>query len=202
MAVEGRFQYLDRAAVQATVLAYSHQGFFAMQVDTLHAEIMAIAWVASASIHRVWPDSINLHINEHKPVARWNDRALLTTDGVLIEPPQLNPQSRQYAVWRAHFKPLPLLVGEESKSSLLWQRFVQARKALGNVGTSLVGIQSDRRGAITLQLDNGISVRLGREWFDRYLNRLVSVYSAHIASLAGEISYIDLRYPNGFATGP
>lgn len=203
--VEGDFQYIDRAAVQKAVVGYSNQGFFAMQVDALHAEMLTISWVASAAIQRVWPDAISLILREHKPIARWNDKSLLTASGVLITPPQLSSESANLTAWRGHFKSLPLLRGEAGKSSLLWQRFAQASKALHGVGVGLHGIQNDRRNAVTLFLDNGISVRLGRDlghgWFDRHINRLATVYSTYIAPRLGDISYVDLRYPNGFAMG-
>ncbi len=50
-------------------------------------------------------------------------------------------------------------------------------------------------------LDNGVSVRIGRGWFDERIHRFVTSYSRYIAPQMHEISYVDMRYPNGFATG-
>jgi cell division protein FtsQ len=199
--VEGRFQYLDREAVRRTVMTVSRKGFFAMDVDALHGEIVAMPWVDSAVVQRVWPDGIALEIVEHRAVARWNADSLLTESGVVIVPPQLNNDSKSGSAWRAHFRNLPFLQGETGKPLVLWQRFVQASKALSGVGVTLYGIHNDRRHAVTLVLDNTMSVRLGRGRFDRRLNRFVAVYARYIAPQLSDVSYVDMRYPNGFASG-
>ncbi len=199
--VDGRFQYLDREAVQRAVSAYSGDGFFAMDVDALHDEIVAMPWVASARVQRAWPDGIFLTIVEHRAVARWNADSLLTETGAVIAPPQLNGDSKSRSAWRAHFANLPFLQDETGKPQVLWQRFVQASKALHGIGVSLHGIHNDRRNAVTLVLDNSMSIRLGRGWFDRRLSRFVAVYSRYVAPRLSDISYVDMRYPNGFASG-
>lgn len=199
--VEGRFQYIDREVVRDTVRGYSRDGYFAMDVDALHGEIVAMPWVASASVRRVWPDGIALTIIEHRAVARWNADSLLTESGEVIVPPQLDGDSSKRAAWRVHFRKLPFLQGEAGKPLVLWQQFVQASKALRGVGLTLYGIHNDRRNAITLVLDNTLSIRLGRGGFDERLNRFVSVYPRYIAPRTSTISYVDMRYPNGFASG-
>ena len=172
-----------------------------MDVDALHDEIVAMPWVDSAVVQRVWPDGIALEIVEHRAVARWNADSLLTESGVVIAPPQLNNDSKSDSAWRAHFRNLPFLQGEAGNPLVLWQRFVQASKALSGVGVTLYGIHNDRRHAVTLVLDNTMSIRLGRGWFDRRLNRFVSVYARYIAPRLNDVSYVDMRYPNGFASG-
>jgi len=199
--VEGRFQYLDREAVQTAVSAYSREGFFAMDVDALHDEIVAMPWVYSARVQRVWPDGIALTVVEHRAMARWNVDSLLTESGVVIAPPQLDGDSKKRSAWRAHFANLPFLQDETGKPQALWQRFVQASRALHGVGLTLHGIHNDRRNAVTLVLDNSMSIRLGRGWFDKRLNRFVAVYVRYIAPRLNDISYVDMRYPNGFASG-
>ena len=199
--VEGSFQYLDRSTAQQTLEKYARDGFFGMDVDELRAEVVSMPWVESAGVRRVWPDGITLTVSEHKPVARWNVQSLLTESGAVIDPPQLHEGADKYEAWQRHFKALPFLHSESAKPGAAWQQFVQAEKALRSVGVSLYGVQTDRRKAISLVLDNGVSVRLGRGWFDERVSRFVSVYSRYIAPQVDAISYVDLRYPNGFAIG-
>ena len=199
--VDGRFQYLNRDIAQSAVLQHAQQGFFGMDVDALHAEVVAMPWVADASVHRVWPQGITLTVIEHQPVARWNDSGILTETGVVIEPSQLKPGAENATAWESHFASLPYLHSEGGRPAVIWGRFVQADKALRSLGVVLRGLHSDRRNAITLVLDSGVTVRLGRNWFDERLNSLVSVYTRYLAPQIDAISYVDFRYPNGFATG-
>jgi len=40
---------------------------------------------------------------------------------------------------------------------------------------------------------------LGRDEMDMRLNRFVGVYAKTLGSVKGNLTYVDLRYPNGFA---
>ncbi|MEM7209286.1 MAG: cell division protein FtsQ/DivIB [Pseudomonadota bacterium] len=199
--VEGSFQYVDKAAVQERVAAYSRFGFFSLDASALQNELNDLEWVERASVQRIWPDAIVVNLIEHSPVARWNSDNLFTREGDVIEPPQLNAEKRTRVAWRQHFSSLPFLQSESEKPQAIWQRFVQAREALSAIGVKLHGIHSDHRHAVTLLLDNGLSIRLGKGWFDQRLARFVSVYSRYIAPQIEAIAYVDMRYPNGFATG-
>ena len=199
--VDGRFQYTDRSAVQQTVAQYASAGFFGMDVDHLHADILTLPWVERAAVRRVWPDGIVLTITEHTPVARWNNDSILTRSGEVISPAQLKAEEQQYKAWQTHFKTLPFIQSEASEPAAQWQRFVEASRALHSVGIELYGIHSDSRNATTLVLRNGVSIRLGRRWFDERLQRFISVYPQYLAPQLETIAYVDMRYPNGFVTG-
>ena len=59
----------------------------------------------------------------------------------------------------------------------------------------------DARGAWEFDLDNGITVRLGRRQIDERFARFVAAGVGQIAAHASDIGYIDMRYTNGFAIG-
>jgi len=64
-----------------------------------------------------------------------------------------------------------------------------------------VALRLDARGALELQLDNGVVVRFGRKQVDERLARFVAVALRLIAQRATDIAYLDMRYTNGFAIG-
>lgn len=199
--VEGSFQYTDRETIQARVAEHARAGFFGFSATELHQELQQMQWVESVSVRRVWPDGLVLDLREHEPVARWNAEHLLTAGGAVIEPPQLVHNDDRQRAWRDHFTSLPFLQSEAGKADAVWQKFTQAKRAFKSVGVTVHGLHYDRRNAVTLVLDNGVSVRIGRGWFDERVQRFVSSYGRYIAPRINEISYVDLRYPNGFATG-
>ena len=62
-------------------------------------------------------------------------------------------------------------------------------------------VELDARGAWQLTLGNGARVRLGRQDVEARLERFISMASPVVAQRAAEISYVDLRYSNGFSIG-
>jgi cell division protein FtsQ len=50
-------------------------------------------------------------------------------------------------------------------------------------------------------LDSGVTVRLGRRDVDERIDRFIRTASQVIAHRVTDISYVDMRYSNGFAIG-
>jgi len=52
-----------------------------------------------------------------------------------------------------------------------------------------------------VDLDNGVTVRLGRQQLDERFNTFVATAARIVAQRATDIAYVDMRYANGFAIG-
>ncbi len=65
----------------------------------------------------------------------------------------------------------------------------------------LTAVRLDLRGAWEFDLDNGITVRLGRRQVDERFRASCTAGVGQIAAHASDINYIDMRYTNGFAIG-
>src|SRR5690606_7914846 len=96
---------------------------------------------------------------------------------------------------------LPELVGPEGKQAEMTGRFLDAEPRLVAVGLRLTRLTLDERGAWEIALDNGVTLRLGREHVDERFDRFLRAAARVVAARAGEIAYVDLRYANGFAVG-
>jgi cell division protein FtsQ len=81
------------------------------------------------------------------------------------------------------------------------QLYLKTYPRLLAVGMRLSQVQLDARGAWELTLGNGARVRLGRQDVDARLERFIAIASPVVAARASEISYVDLRYSNGFSIG-
>jgi cell division protein FtsQ len=76
----------------------------AVSVEDIHARVTALPRIRSATVERVLPDQLIVHITEREPVAiwQWHDRLqLLDADGVVMPETNVGKPSD-----------LPLLVGE------------------------------------------------------------------------------------------
>ena len=82
--------YASRSKVQRVFAADFDRSVFSVPLDERRRRLLAIDWVADASVSRVWPDRLVIRIRERKPVAFVSFRSgplLIDAQGVLLEPP-------------------------------------------------------------------------------------------------------------------
>jgi cell division protein FtsQ len=196
--VVGQFHRVSPLQVEQAVMPFRHQGFVSIPLSKLKQAIEAIAWVDHARIERSWPSGLLVYVTEQIPGARWGDRGLLNSRGELF-------------LRDARFVPpeLPRLDGPEGTETQVAHLYLETYQRLAGVGLRLARVQLDDRGAWALTVtsgqsaaaNNGIEVRLGRLDVNARLERFIHAASPVIAARAAEVSYVDMRYSNGFAVG-
>lgn len=162
-------------------------GFFRLDLDALRADLERLPWVRAASLRRIWPDTLQVVVAEHRPVARWNDDGLVSEHGVVFRP--ATPPALE----------LPALAGPPGYGRDMLARLRALEHRLQPLGLPVQGLYQDPRRAWRVELGNGITLRLGRGNVDARLARFVAVWPAVLARRAERIEAVDLRYPNGFA---
>jgi cell division protein FtsQ len=159
--------------------------FFTVDLARLRGGFEQLPWVRSARIERRWPAELEVAIEEHRVLARWNGRALVNVHGEVFD--------------AAYDGELPALSGPEGTAREVAERFVAARAALAAVGLEPAVMELSARGAWRLALAGGTRLELGREQLDERLARFVAAYRDGLHRLSFEVEYVDLRYPHGFA---
>src|SRR5690606_1773244 len=96
---------------------------------------------------------------------------------------------------------LPQLIGPEGTQAEVAKLYLESYPQLLAVGMRLSKVELDPRGAWQLTLANGVQVRLGRQDVQERLQRFLKVASPLVAARSTEVSYVDLRYSNGFSVG-
>ena len=76
--VEGVYQFADKGQMRDRVMTQASRGFFNLDIEDIQRNVEELPWVKNAYVRRVWPERITVHVEEHKPVARWGDRSLVT----------------------------------------------------------------------------------------------------------------------------
>jgi cell division protein FtsQ len=82
--------YASRAKVQRVFTADFDRSIFSVPLAERRRRLLAIDWVADASVSRVWPDRLVIRIRERKPVAFVSFRSgplLIDAEGILLEQP-------------------------------------------------------------------------------------------------------------------
>jgi cell division protein FtsQ len=83
-------KYASRSRVQRVFAADFDHSIFSVPLAERRRRLLAIDWIADASVSRVWPDRLVVRVTERKPVAFVFLRSgvlLIDASGVLLEPP-------------------------------------------------------------------------------------------------------------------
>ena len=190
LSLSGRLQHVQPEAVREAVLPALGSGFFTTDVDKVSAAVMQVPWVAQADVRRQWPHTLRVSITEEVPVARWNGDGLMDAQGRVF----VHSTDAAYAG-------LPALAGREGSEQDVLAQYDTLQALLAPRGLAIATLAVDARGAATLQLDDGIEVRLGREDAEARLARFSSVALPALGAKLATVAYVDMRYTNGFAVG-
>jgi cell division protein FtsQ len=191
VSVTGRFQRVSPVEVEQAVKARVRDtGLVSVDLAAVRRAVEQLPWVDSATVERQWPRALSIRVVEQVPAARWGANGLLNTRGELFisEARHIPPE-------------LPRLSGPYGSETEVARRYLAAQGQLIEAGMRLTAVRLDARGSWEFDLDNGITVRLGRRQVDERFQRFVTTGVGQVAAHANDISYIDMRYTNGFAIG-
>jgi cell division protein FtsQ len=189
--IKGRFERVTSMEVEQVVKRnISETGFVSVNLRELKTQIESLPWVDKASVARVWPRGLAVEIKEQIAMARWNERGLLNARGELfLEDARFIPPE------------LPRLSGPQGTAERVGQRYLASQGRLVEGGVRMVAMRLDERGSWEIDLDNGISVRLGRRDVDTRFDRFIAAALGLVVQRVTELDYVDMRYSNGFAIG-
>jgi cell division protein FtsQ len=161
--------------------------FFAVQPAEIRAGLQQLPWVRRVTVRRVWPDAIEVGVEEHVALARWGNEALVNTHGERFS--------------GKTDRALPLFLAPAGHETEVTLRYGSFKALLAPLGVEPERVVLSQRLAWQLRLSNGLHVMLGRDGdqAEARLRRFVGVHDATLKAMQRKHEYVDLRYPNGFA---
>jgi cell division protein FtsQ len=176
---------VNRDQVELLIRREARGNFFTVDLATLRAAFARLPWVRNVSMRRTWPDRLDVTLEEHVPLARWGDSALVNAQGEVFS--------------AAYDGKLPLFVGPADAAKEIAIQHDYFRRALAAIDKVPEQIQLTPRRAWQIRLDDGTTLELGREHVEARLGRFVAAYRHTVEPLGRKIEVVDLRYANGFA---
>lgn len=158
---------------------------FSVNLNKVKARFEQIVWVEKVEVSRVWPDTIAVRIVERTPLARWNDTQLIDTQGTVFS--------------AVIDDILPHFYGTENSERLMIEQYRHLQASVSSLGLKIEQLFCDERHAWQLLLNNGITVKLGRNDTRERMFRFAQYWQETLAPQADRIEYVDMRYRNGFA---
>jgi cell division protein FtsQ len=172
--------------VRAAALGRVGGNFFALSPAEVRAAVERLPWVRRASVRRVWPDRLDIAVEEHVALARWGDDSLVNTHG------------ERFA---GSHDGLPLFIAPPGTEREVARRYARFSAAVAPLEAPVERVVLTARYAWQLRLANGLTLMLGRDadLAEERLRRFVEVYPITLKTIQRKHEYVDLRYPNGFA---
>jgi len=184
-------EHASAAHLEAAVREELTGTFFTMNLDRARGAFARVPWVRNVALRRQWPQRLEVTIEEHVPLARWNDNALVNARGELFT--------------ADYNGDLPQLGGPDDRAAEVAERYGEWSAALAPLRVVLREVLLSPRGGWHLATTNAagpLALELGRDEPAARLARFIAVYGRTIGALERNgtaIDRVDLRYRNGFA---
>ncbi|MEP5566908.1 MAG: cell division protein FtsQ/DivIB [Halioglobus sp.] len=188
ISVTGALEHTQTTAVQDMVYPALTGGFLGADLGNVQQQLEALPWIHEATVRRVWPNALEIHVVEQLPIARWGDSGFLNHEGEVFRPSQRN-------AWQT----LPTLMGPENTAPALMRTYQRLVDLLAPLGLGLSELSVDDRGEIAAVLAGGQRMVIGGEDFLERMKRFKTVYRAELATQMALVESIDLRYERGVA---
>lgn len=194
----GEFNHLKRSEIEAIVQPLATGNFFTLDVEEIDRAVEAQPWVSHARVMRYWPDTLRVEVQEQRPVATWQEKYWLDSQGEVL----VLPHSEGLEV-------MPRLDGPDQMAPTVLARFRQWNQLLNGVGLVLHALSRTAVGTWYLKiapfqvgglLDRHFELTVSEVEADFRLGRFIRLYSqTNEEGWRQQIEQIDLRYPNGMA---
>lgn len=176
---------VTRAEIFAAAGITERASLLFLDVDDARARIKAIPWIADATVRKLYPDRLQITVNERGAFALWQiggKVSVISADGTVVGP--LTDQ---------RFATLPLVVGRgaESRARDFLVRLDRYPAIRDQVRASI--LIAERRW--NLKLKNGIDVRLPEANVENALDTLAGL-DRDKRLFTRDIAAIDLRLPD------
>ncbi len=183
--VEGELKHVTREQVKLISSRYLQGNFFTVNLVKTREAFEKLPWARKVSIRRRWPSSLEVVIEEHQALARWGNIALVNTHGELFH--------------AASDADLPVFYGPGDGVKEVAEHFGEFSELIAPSTMKVTEITLTPRRSWQVTTNTGMVISLGRESMEMRLARFMQVYKKTYAGLKGNLSYVDLRYPSGFA---
>jgi cell division protein FtsQ len=176
--------------------------FFSAELAEVRGRLEQVAWVRRVDARRVWPDRIEVRLEEHVAFARWRDGGLVNDQG----------EPFAAAMEEVALEGMPQFAGPAGSEGEVARRYRRFVELLAPLKMNPERVVLTPRHAWQLRVASaqggGLDLELGRdgaEPVEARLARFVAAYADSIGRLPRPAAgseprrQVDLRYPNGFA---
>ncbi len=194
--VRGQLNNITKHELEQIVLNDLKKGFFDINLNNIANEIESKNWVAQATLRRVWPNKVEVLIREHQAYAVWDDKTLLSSNGILFSVSN-----------SADFKHLALINGQHQHAKKLLLAYSQLEQLLRQKKLTLISLTAVKSDEMIIQFNTDLTAVFSLTEKDKQFSRFVALLDnqfiqyrkQHNTITDKAVERIDMRYSNGFS---
>lgn len=196
--INGEFTHHSVSSFRVNIIPSIRGNFFSINLNNTRMAFEMLPWIRSATVKRVFPNQIEIYLQEHKPVAVWgmrDDFKMINAEGVIFDSSTDDDE----------YDKLPQFIGPERQSRLMLDVYIRLNTILAPLKVKLVKIELSSRGSWTAMLEGGAQLELGRGSIEIIAERIkhftgtLGVVAANFNKNVTALQYADLRHANGYA---
>ncbi len=194
ISINNNLKQVDPRSIAKILKKDEYAYLLKIDVTKLQEEIKKLNWVKQVEIRKIWPNTIEVLVDEFLPIARINER-LLVSSGKLIranallnmdELPQLNFENEGSKAEKINANYVEVV-----------ERYQMIKKSLTSIGIVVESLDINESLAWTIKTSSGLEIKIGRKQQMKRIERLTN--TLHFIDNFDQVKTIDLRYNNGFA---
>lgn len=194
--LEGDLQRNSVATLRANATPRLAGNILSIDLDKARAAFETVPWVRQATLRRIWPDRLAVHLSEHHPVALWlgedgNER-LVNDFGAVFEANLGDVEDER----------LPQFSGPDGSAAAMLALYRRLQPLFAAYQLQPEALQLSGRGSWRLELDTGASVVLGRGSEDELVarsDRFLRTLGQITGRFQRDLEHADLRHADGYA---
>jgi cell division protein FtsQ len=194
--VEGDVTRNSVSTIRANALPRITGNYFTLDLGQGQRAFEAVPWVRHAVVSRVWPNRLNVLLEEHRAAALWSmdegSDQLVNTFGEVF----------QANVGDVEDDELPTLQGPEGSAPLVLSAYRRLSPVFERMDLHMDALTLSGRGSWHAVFDSGAEIELGRGTEDELVarsERFTGTVAQVIARYQRPLLFADLRHNEGYA---
>lgn len=196
--IRGDLIHHSTSSFRGNIIPNIKGNFFTINLNNTRLAFESLPWIRNAAVKRVFPNQIEIHLQEHMPLAIWgvrDDFKMINADGVIFDSSTDDDE----------YDKLPQFIGPEGQSGLMLDGYSKLNTILTPLKVKLVKIELSSRGSWTVILEGGAKLELGRGSIDIIAERIkqfvdtFGIVASNFNKNVTALQYADLRHANGYA---
>lgn len=184
--VEADLDFQARHEITEVINGHIENGFVRVDLELLRLELMDLPWVYQVGIRRKLPQGLVVELIEEKPLAYWNDKALINSYGDVFSPEKLPAIAG-----------LPKFRGQDEKKVLgIYQ---QLKTLLPQDQQPIKALIISEQDMVVVRLSSETELVLSIDKLHEQVKRWNQITAVGIGERLPEVRHADLRYSNGAA---
>ena len=184
------------ATIRANAAPQLVGNFFTLDLATGRRAFESVPWVRQAVVDRVWPNRLQVRLEEHKPVALWS------TDGSAEKLVNSFGEVFEANLGDVEDDRLPMLQGPDGSAVHVLGLFRRLAPIFAGLDARIDTLSLSARGSWRAELDSGADIQLGRGSDDELAERtqrFAGTLAQVLARYERPLEYADLRHHDGYA---